>query len=281
MAGSGDVASPDELVQGLAGPEPDHGVDGDPRRRQQPHVRAGQQRAVAVEPHRRRTVGDRRRGRELEHEEPVDQPRSRVQERVEEEGAAPDQLVHRTGGDQADAQPGQRGELEPCDDATPQRLVLGRGPCDVAEDGRHAGSAGSTLEQAGHSEQRDAGRQARQDHRDSAEAGAELHHGTLSEAVRDDAEGRRQEQLRHEERRRKATDDHGIDGVAAVTRQLRQVVHQERPGEARAEPQRERSEQHGNEGAIHDGKGTQCRPGPGRARARPTTCPDPSCETVG
>src|SRR5204863_4185917 len=87
-------------------------------------------------------------GRWVGDAEAIDRERGRVDERVEQEALAADELPDGPRGHDPDAEPGQGRSLETGGRATAEQLVAGRGQGDEAEDRWHRRSRRGTFEQA-------------------------------------------------------------------------------------------------------------------------------------
>jgi hypothetical protein len=99
-----------------------------------------------------------------------------VERGVEVERVPTQELPQAAGGDEADAEPGERGRLEAGHDAAAQPLVVRGGAGDVAQDRRDAGRRRGALEPAGDAEEEEVGGERRHDDRHRAEDRAVLHH---------------------------------------------------------------------------------------------------------
>ena len=196
------------------------------------------------------------------HPVAIDEPRNAVDDRIDKECHGPDRLVERRGQDESDAQAGQRGALEARRGLAAQVLVAGGGQRDVAQDRGHGGRGRGPLQDPGqrddHEEEERGPQQVRGEggdgHGDGAEGGPELHDAVVADAVGQEAERRREDELGEVEGGRDKPDREGRHAAVGVVRQTAQEEAQQGARQAGAEAQREGAEQHGQQGAIHGGR---------------------------
>src|SRR5258705_842074 len=136
---------PRELEDRLAEPQTDRRVDGDPRRRQEPDVRAAQHGPVAgpVDAPADMTGLSRMGPRTIVRiavldPELVDEERHAVDAGVEEERGRSKSGEQEGRDRESDPDPGQRGALESSGRLPAEELAAGGRDGDVAEDRRHA-----------------------------------------------------------------------------------------------------------------------------------------------
>ena len=158
-----------------------------------------------------------------------------------------------------DHQPGERRRLEPCDGLAPQDLVGSGREGDEPEDRRHGGGGRGALEEAGEGDDREADGERGDDHGDGAEPRSEQHDPAVADAVGEDPEQRRGDELGRVEQGAEDADGARVDRLAAVLRERGVVVDEHRARDPGRESQRERAEDDREDGTRHARKRSRYR----------------------
>ena len=119
------------------------------------------------------------------------------------------------------------------------------------EDRRHGGGGRRALEEAGEADDGEADGERGDDHGDGAEPGAEQHDPPVPDAVGQDPEQRRGDELGEVEQGAEDSDRARVDRLAAVLRERGVVVDEHRARDPGRESQRERAEDHREDGTRH------------------------------